>query len=59
MHGEGIYTWQDGRMYKGQYENDRKHGYGTYTWNDGKQYAGWWQNGKQQGREGNSLAIPI
>ena len=49
MHGGGVYTWKDGRMYEGDYENDRKHGYGIYTWNDGKQYEGWWQNGKQHG----------
>lgn len=49
MHGNGKYTWKDGRMYEGEYENDRKHGYGVYTWNDGKQYEGHWKNGKQDG----------
>ena len=40
MHGEGEYTWGDGRMYKGSYLNDKKHGFGEYTWNDGRKYIG-------------------
>lgn len=49
MDAFGIYTWQDGRMYEGFYQEDKKHGYGIYTWSDQKKYAGWWSNGKQHG----------
>ncbi len=30
MHDNGKYTWADGRMYQGQYLNDKKHGYGIF-----------------------------
>lgn len=46
MHGEGVYTWTDGRKYEGQYENDKKNGHGIYTWTDGREYEGYWKNGK-------------
>lgn len=50
MHGEGIYTWADGRRYQGQYEMDKKHGFGVYQWADGRVYEGFWLNGKQHGQ---------
>lgn len=28
MHGKGVFKWPDGRVYTGQYLNDKKHGYG-------------------------------
>ena len=49
MEGMGIYTWQDGRMYKGQYKDDKKHGYGVYSWADQRLYQGMWFKGKQHG----------
>ena len=50
MDGFGIYTWQDGRKYEGQYKKDKKHGNGVYTWADGRKYDGEWQNGRQHGK---------
>lgn len=32
MHGKGVYTWKDGRVYTGDYIDDKKHGYGVYKW---------------------------
>lgn len=49
MEGMGVYTWQDGRRYEGQYRDDKKHGYGVYTWADMRQYSGMWFKGKQHG----------
>ena len=49
MHGQGTYTWSDGRKYEGEYYMDKKHGYGVYYWADGRRYEGYWQNGKQHG----------
>ena len=49
MDGMGVYTWQDGRQYRGEYKDDKKHGYGIYTWSDGRTYAGYWCRGKQHG----------
>lgn len=40
MHGKGIYKWLDGRMYYGDYVNDKKHGFGVYVWADGRAYVG-------------------
>lgn len=49
MDGYGIYTWQDGRYYVGNYKNDKKEGYGVYRWADGRVYLGNWLQGKQDG----------
>ena len=49
MHGQGIYTWKDGRKYDGNYFMDKKHGFGIYVWADGRKYEGMWENGKQHG----------
>jgi hypothetical protein len=44
--GVGIYVWNDGRKYEGQYKDDKKHGFGVYTWADGRCYEGYWFKGK-------------
>lgn len=49
MEGMGIYFWQDGRKYQGQYKDDKKHGFGQYIWADGRTYEGYWFRGKQHG----------
>lgn len=36
MHGKGVYTWKDGRVYDGEYVEDKKNGYGVYRWADGR-----------------------
>lgn len=28
MHGKGIFKWPDGRVYEGDYIEDKKHGFG-------------------------------
>ena len=49
MEGVGIYMWNDGRIYEGEYKDDKKHGYGVYKWADGRKYTGYWSRGKQHG----------
>ena len=49
MQGHGIFTWPDGREFKGYYISDRKHGDGIFTWPDGRVFEGTWMNGKQDG----------
>ena len=49
MEGMGIYIWNDGRKYEGQYKDDKKHGFGVYTWADERCYEGYWYKGKQHG----------
>jgi hypothetical protein len=42
MHGKGVFKWPDGRVYEGDYVNDKKHGIGKVTWPDGRVYEGEW-----------------
>ena len=49
MHGEGVFTFNDGRKYIGMYVNDKKHGRGIYFWSDGRKYDGEWHEGVQHG----------
>lgn len=49
MHGLGMYIYNDGTIYSGQYKEDKKHGFGIYNWPDGRRYKGWWHEGKQHG----------
>ena len=39
-HGYGIFSWQSGNVYKGNYENDERNGYGEMSWTDGSVYKG-------------------
>lgn len=36
MHGRGVYSWPDNRLYEGEYQFDKKQGFGIYIWNDQK-----------------------
>ena len=49
MWGNGMFMWPDGRIYKGEYVDDKKEGFGTYYWPDGRKYEGMWKNGFQNG----------
>lgn len=40
MHGKGIFTWPDGRIYEGEYYKDKKNGEGHFKWPDGRSYKG-------------------
>ncbi len=50
MHGKGVFTWPDGRVYDGNYENGKKSGFGTYVWSEKKKYTGYWKDGRQHGK---------
>ena len=49
MHGIGLFIWEDGRKYEGEYLNDKKHGKGKFSWSDGRMYDGEWKEGVQHG----------
>ena len=49
MHGKGVYTWESGMKYSGDYKDDQKLGWGVFTWPNGKKYEGQWFEGKQNG----------
>ena len=45
MDGKGKFEWPDGRIYVGEYLEDKKHGYGEFLWPGGeKKYEGFWEN---------------
>ena len=50
MHGYGEMTYEDARVYRGEFFNDKKHGFGIFTWPNGKIYEGNFVNGKQNGK---------
>lgn len=38
MHGEGVYTWSDGRGYSGQWTHNTMAPKGKMWWSDGRTY---------------------
>jgi len=50
MHGEGEFSWPDGKRYTGWYLNNKKCGLGTFIWPDGRKYVGFWMDGYMHGR---------
>ena len=50
MNGIGLFKWNDGRKYFGEFNNDKRNGFGIYFWNNPlKIYLGFWINGLQNG----------
>lgn len=39
-HGFGLFTWENGDVYEGDYKNGQRWGKGRMVWFDGKQYDG-------------------
>lgn len=49
-HGEGIYDWNNGDRYEGQFRHGKRHGKGTFVWANGDKFKGDYRNGKRHGR---------
>ncbi len=49
-HGEGIYEWNNGDRYEGQFRNGKRHGKGNFVWANGDRYEGEYRNGKRHNR---------
>ena len=47
--GEGVYTFADGAVYRGQYKGDKKEGDGVYTFTSDDVYRGQWKGDKREG----------
>lgn len=47
--GKGIYSWQNGDIYQGQYVNGKRTGYGIYTFETGEVYKGNWKDNFRHG----------
>jgi hypothetical protein len=41
-HGKGVYTWPDGRVFEGTWDQGMRKGIGTITATDGKKRKGVW-----------------
>ena len=39
-HGKGTYSWNNGSVYSGDWENNKITGQGVYKWHNGKEYTG-------------------
>ena len=50
MHGEGIYTWENGGQYKGEFIEGLMQGKGTIILPNGESYEGEWKNGLADGK---------
>eukprot|EP00439_Symbiodinium_sp_Y106_P039897 s767_g4.t2 len=49
MHGEGVYTWNDGRGYSGQWNRNTMAPRGKMWWSDGRTYEGEFLDGRKHG----------
>ena len=49
MNGTGVYLYQDGSRYKGEFRAGKKHGKGVLTFADGDYYDGYFQNNNRHG----------
>ncbi|MBR2024396.1 MAG: hypothetical protein IKA02_01160, partial [Clostridia bacterium] len=47
--GYGVYTWNSGSRYQGEWVDDVRLGYGRFFWTDGGRYEGMWKNDKMNG----------
>ena len=47
--GYGVYTWDDGDRYEGQWVAGRQEGHGSYIWGNGSSYIGQWKEDRRCG----------
>ena len=45
MHGYGVITYEDGRVFKGYFYNDKRHGLGEYSNATGTKIEGTYEHG--------------
>ena len=50
MHGNGMFCWTNGQIFKGCYQNDFKNGPGRLEFPDGTIVESTWVNGKLHGK---------
>ena len=43
----GVYEWNDGRRYEGEWRDNKMDGEGVFTWSHGRRYEGEWKDDKQ------------
>jgi hypothetical protein len=47
--GQGLFAWNDGRKYEGEWKEGAYHGVGTYVHKDGSRYEGEWKDNMRYG----------
>lgn len=47
---QGVYNWSDGRVYSGEWKNNKMEGRGVFTWPDGRRYEGEYIDDKKEGK---------
>jgi len=50
FNGLGLYIFQTGYLYEGEFKNNKPHGHGVFTSPDGQRYQGGFQDGKLNGK---------
>ena len=49
-HGMGVYDWNDGSRYEGNFHEDKRHGRGRFSWKSGDVYEGDYLHGARTGK---------
>ena len=49
INGSGIWEWESGAVYTGEFEDGNRHGYGHYSFKNGDTYTGEWKNNERHG----------
>lgn len=50
MQGQGVYSWEEGKLYKGHWLQGQMSGRGRFEWKDGRVYEGDYFEGKKHGQ---------
>ena len=56
LHGKGVMTYPDGRLYEGDFKNNQRNGFGVMIYQDGGKYSegsryeGGWRDDKRHGK---------
>ena len=49
MHGQGVYIFKSGELYRGDIQNGLKHGFGRFEYSDKRVYEGYWHHNNKFG----------
>ncbi len=49
IHGKGVFYWKSGKIYEGEWKNNKMFGYGVLKWPDGKVFEGHFENDLKHG----------
>lgn len=50
IEGQGVYKWNNGKQYNGNWLTSKMNGFGKLTWPDGVEYVGMFENDKFNGQ---------